>query len=80
MATFQANLNTVLLGLCVAGIGWTLKSINDLDSRMAVQENSVTYNRDAIKEMNEVQNVQSKSIQDLNERVLRLELQSKPKP
>ena len=77
MATFQANLNTVLLSLCVAGIGWTLKSINDLDSRMAAQEVNVSDVRDDIKSINDVNNDHSKAIQDLNGRLLKLELERK---
>lgn len=74
MAPFQQNLNTALLALCVAGIGWTLKSINDLDSRMAVQEVNVTSVQDALRNINNVTIDHSKSIQDLNDRILRLEL------
>ena len=79
MATFQQNLNTALLGLCVAGIAWTLKSINDLDSRMAVQESNVSHNLDAIRSINDVEASHSKTIQDLNDRVLRLELEKSAK-
>jgi len=80
MANFQANLNTVLLGLCVTGIAWTLKSINELDSQMAAQEVNVSDLREDIKSINDVNNDHSKAIQDLNGRLLKLELLSKPKP
>lgn len=74
MATFQQNLNTALLATCLAGITWTLKSINDLDSRMAVQESNVSHNLDAIRSINDVEESHSKTLEDLNERILRLEL------
>jgi hypothetical protein len=71
--SFQLNLNTILLGLCVSGIAWTLKSINDLDSRMAVQEVIVNADHEAIKDMNRVQEFRSRAYQDLMDRMLKLE-------
>lgn len=71
--SFQLNLNTVLLGLCVSGIAWTLKSINDLDSRMAAQEVTVNADHEAIRDMNRVQESRSRAYQDISERLLKME-------
>jgi hypothetical protein len=71
---WQQNFNTILLSLCVMGIAWTLKSINDLDSRMAAQEVSLTGDHEAIRAINNAMNDQSKAIQGLNDRLIKLEI------
>lgn len=70
---FQRNLNTALLTLCVMGIGWVLKEVNNLDSRMAAQEMSRTADREDIIEMNKAMNEQSKIIESMDLRLSRVE-------
>lgn len=74
----QKSLNTFLLTICIGLISWVLLEVNKLDSRMAVQEESVYSVRDAIKSINEVNNDHSKALQDLNDRMIKLEI-LKPK-
>lgn len=70
---FQRNLNTALLTLCVMGIGWVLKEVNNLDSRMAAQEFSRGADHEAIIEMNKAMNDQSKVIGGIDLRLNRVE-------
>lgn len=70
---FQRNLNTALLTLCVMGIGWVLKEVNNLDSRMAAQEISRMADRDDIIELNKAINEQSKIIESMDLRLSRVE-------
>lgn len=69
----QKNINTILLSLCVMGIGWVLKEVNNLDSRMATQEFSRGADHEAILEMNKAMNEQSKLIGTIDLRLLRVE-------
>lgn len=69
----QRNLNTILLSLCVMGIGWVLKEVNALDSRMATQEFSRNADHEAIIEMNKAMNDQSKVIGGIDMRLNRVE-------
>lgn len=70
---FQRNLNTFLLTLCVMGIGWVLKEVNSLDSRMATQEIIRTADHEAMVELNKALNDQSKIISMMDIRINRLE-------
>lgn len=70
---FQRNLNTALLTICVMGIGWVLKEVNALDSRMATQEFSRDADHEAIIEMNKTLNEQSKIIETMDLRLSRVE-------
>lgn len=70
---FQKNLNTALLTLCVMGIGWVLKEVNNLDSRMAAQEFSRNADHEAIIEINKAMNDQSKVIGSIDIRLNRVE-------
>lgn len=70
---FQRNLNTFLLTLCVMGIGWVLREINALDSRMAAQESSREADYEDIVEMNKAKNDQSKIIEAMDLRLSRVE-------
>lgn len=73
-ADLQKNLNTFLLTICIGLISWVLLEVNHLDSQMAVQEMSGSNLRDAIRSMNEVDNDHSKALQDLNNRLIKLEM------
>lgn len=77
---FQRNLNTALLTLCVMGIGWVLKEVNALDSRMATQEYSRSADHEAIVEMNRAMNDQSKVIGGIDMRLNRVETIQAEKP
>lgn len=70
---FQRNLNTFLLTLCVMGIGWVMKEVNALDSRMAAQETSREADHDSIVEMNKAMNEQAKIIESMDLRLSRVE-------
>lgn len=69
----QRNLNTILLSLCVMGIGWVLKEVNNLDSRMAAQEFSRGADHETIVEMSKAMNDQSKVISGIDIRLNRVE-------
>lgn len=71
----QKNVNTFLLMICVGLSSWVLVELNHLDSQMAAQEVSVSNVQDAVKSINEVMSVHSKTLQELNDRILRLEFQ-----
>jgi hypothetical protein len=71
--SWQENANTILLSLSLAGIIWTLKSINDLDNKIAAQEVINNQVDAAIQNVNRVQNEQSKVLTDDGNRLGRVE-------
>lgn len=72
----QLNLNTLLLTGCLALSAWILYSINDLDQKISAQAVEVNGDHEAIYGNNGINKViidQSKTIEEQNDRLIKLE-------
>lgn len=69
----QRQVNTILLTGCLAGIVWTLKSIDELKSLTAAQQVMVNNNTAVIQDMKNVSNAQSIIIGKMDIRLSRVE-------
>jgi hypothetical protein len=71
----QFNFNTILLTICMGLSGWALKSINDLENQLSGLYPVVGANGTAITGINSVNKEQSVQIEDLSNRLTKLEQQ-----
>jgi hypothetical protein len=69
----QRNLNTILLTLCVMGIGWVCKEITNLEVMQATQGSQVTANSAAIGELRKAVNDQTIITEKIDIRLSRVE-------
>lgn len=69
----QKNVNTVLLTLCLMGISWILKEVNDLEVSQATQQVNIITNSNAISELQRRANDGGQIIQKMDIRLSRLE-------
>lgn len=69
----QKNVNTVLLTLCLMGIGWICKEVNDLEVGQATQQVTITANSNAISELQRRANDGGQIIQKMDIRLSRVE-------
>jgi hypothetical protein len=69
----QTNLNTWLLAICMGLSSWVLYSINQLDAEIAGMIPLVNANSSAIQSVNAVDKEQSVSIEDIKNRLTKLE-------
>jgi hypothetical protein len=71
----QVNLNTILLSICMCLSGWVLFSINQLDEKIAGMMPLINANSNAIQSVNLVDKEQTSSIDDIKNRLTKLETQ-----
>lgn len=69
----QKNFNTFLLTLCLMGIGWICKEVNNLEVDQATQQVTVTANSNAISELQRRANEGGGVIQKMDIRLSRVE-------
>jgi hypothetical protein len=69
----QLNLNTWLLAICVGLSSWLLYSVNQLDSQVAGMMPQINQNANAIQGVNNVNAEQSQKIDDLLQRITKVE-------
>lgn len=69
----QLNLNTWLLAICMGLSSWVLYSINQLDSEIAGLIPLINTNSSAVQNINNVDNDQTKKIDELYSRLIKLE-------
>lgn len=70
----QLNLNTWLLAICMGLSGWVLYSINQLDSEIAGILPLINTNSSSIQGINAVNKEQSEKLEQLSDRVIKLEI------
>ena len=69
----QLNLNSILLAICVSLSGWALKSIEELKSQVSGLVPQINANASAIMGINKVNQHHSDKLEDLSDRIIKLE-------
>lgn len=69
----QKNFNSVVLTLCLMGICWIMKEVNDLEVTQAAQQVTVTGNSNSIQDLRKTVNDGATITEKMDIRLSRLE-------